>query len=94
MLLRTEPIIFDGVTLKIAEEEALAGSRKPGAPSTGAGGMFMPRKAAAPKPRAGLGSKKAGLRSSGPATSAPAVPDVASGSQRGQDDFRKMLGGK
>lgn len=72
----------------------MTGARKPGAPSAGAGGMFVPRKTAAPRPRAGLGSKKTGLRSAAP-TNTPSEPvPVASGSQRGQDDFRAMLGGR
>jgi len=93
LLLRTNPIVFDGVNLSISQEEAITGSRKPGGSSSNPGGMFVPRKTAVPRPKAGLGSKKAGLRSSG-TVSSTSGQNSTSGSQRGQDDFRKMLGGK
>ncbi|TFK73607.1 hypothetical protein BDN72DRAFT_761449 [Pluteus cervinus] len=92
LLLRTEPLIFNGTTLSLAEEGSTA------APPT-SGGHFVPRGAIS-KPRAGLGSRKqakAGANSANPAK--PFVAAGASSSARanaggkGQDEFRKMLGG-
>jgi hypothetical protein len=83
--------VFNGANLSISEEDDLAGSLKPGRSTTAPGGMFLPRKTAAPRPRAGLGSKKTGLRSSGN-PSKDRAPEPSSSSQRGQEDFRKMLG--
>jgi hypothetical protein len=84
------------VNLKISEEEDITGSRKPGGLQAAASKMFVPRKTVAPRPRprAGLGTKKTGLRSGGGDPSNVGDQDAPSSSQRGQDDFRKMLGGK
>ncbi|KAF9242560.1 hypothetical protein BU15DRAFT_86759 [Melanogaster broomeanus] len=87
LLLRTEPIVFNGVNLLISEETSSGSSRpQPGAPPGGTGGMFIPRTAAS-RPRAGIGAGKP-----------PATNDTKEGSSvmsiegKGQDDFRKMLG--
>ncbi|KAJ6512063.1 hypothetical protein C8R47DRAFT_1033985 [Mycena vitilis] len=86
LLLRTDPVVFNGNTLKLSEESTDVGAMK-------SEGLFVPR---ATKPRAGLGHRKAVPRSS----AVPAAP-IASGSRdapsapakgKGQDDFRKMLG--
>jgi len=90
-LLRSEPIIFNGVELRISQEEAI--KKKPGGvgkPIKGAPNVFVPRTAAS-KPRAGIGSKKTpGPRP--PTTTTPtSAGDEPSSSRKGQDDFRKML---
>jgi len=89
-LLRPEPIVFNGVELSVSQEEAI--KKKPGGagkPTKGAPNVFVPRTAAS-KPRAGIGSKKTpGARP--PTTTSTSVEDGLS-SQKGQDDFRKMLG--
>jgi len=86
LLLRTDPIVFNGNTLKLTEESTDKAALK-------SEGLFVPR---ATKPRAGLGHRRAVPRSS-----ALAAASVASGSRdppsapakgKGQDDFRKMLG--
>lgn len=91
MLLRAEPIVFNGVELRVSEEEAI--KKKPkgmGKPTKGAPDVFVPRTAAS-KPKAGIGSKKApGTRP--PATTTLSSAGDASSSQKKQDDFRKMLG--
>ncbi|KAJ7175442.1 hypothetical protein C8R46DRAFT_64994 [Mycena filopes] len=87
LLLRTEPVVFNGNTLKLSEESTDKVALKKE-------GVFVPRAA---KPRAGLGHRKAVPRSA----AVPATAPVASGSRaapaapaqgKGQDDFRKMLG--
>ena len=91
LLLRSEPIVFNGVELGISQEEAI--KKKPGGvgkPTKGAPDVFVPRTAAS-KPRAGLGAKKtSGTRP--PTTTTFTSAGNASSSQKGQDDFRKMLG--
>ncbi|KAJ7645565.1 hypothetical protein DFH06DRAFT_1333206 [Mycena polygramma] len=86
LLLRTDPVVFNGNTLKLSEESTDVAAMK-------SEGLFVPR---ATKPRAGLGHRKAVPRSS----AVPAAR-AASGSRdapsapakgKGQDDFRKMLG--
>lgn len=94
MLLRSEPIVFSGVELSVSEEEAI--KKKPGGtgkPTKGAPGVFVPRTAAS-KPRAGIGSKKTAGTRPPPTTTFTSAGDASppSSSQRGQDDFRKMLG--
>lgn len=97
MLLRSEPLIFNGKTLRLSEETFNgSGKSRPAAPPPKTGGMFVPR-AAKSRPRAGLGApRKPGLGTqvtplpSASSASAPSVPPQG----RGQDDFRKMLGGK
>ncbi|KAJ7714178.1 hypothetical protein B0H16DRAFT_1808225, partial [Mycena metata] len=86
LLLRPEPVTFNGNTLKLSEESTDKAALK-------SEGLFVPRAA---KPRAGLGHRKAVPRSA----AVPAAAPVASGSRpaappqvgKGQDDFRKMLG--
>lgn len=94
LLLRTEPIVFNGVELSVSEEEAI--KKKPGGtgkPTKGAPDVFVPRTAAS-RPRAGIGSKKApGPRPSTTRTTRlGSAGDASSSSQKAQDDFRKMLG--
>lgn len=72
------------------------------APADQAGGLFIPRSAAS-RPRAGLGSKKmrttitsvsaAGASSGTTASSSSQQGAVPAPKAKGQDDFRKMLGG-
>ncbi|KAF8208710.1 hypothetical protein K438DRAFT_1812755 [Mycena galopus ATCC 62051] len=88
LLLRTEPIIFSGNTLKLSEESTDKAALK-------SEGLFVPRAA---KPRAGLGHRKAVPRSSALPAAAVASgswgppPTFAPAQGKGQDDFRKMLG--
>jgi squamous cell carcinoma antigen recognized by T-cells 3 len=93
-LLRSEPIVFNGVELRISGEEAI--NKKPGGtgkPTKGAPNVFVPRTAAASKPRAGIGSKKTpGTRPPTTTTFTSAGDASSSSSHKGQDDFRKMLG--
>ncbi|CAE6434398.1 unnamed protein product [Rhizoctonia solani] len=85
LLLLTEPVTFNGVTLGLSEESA---SKAPSKPTAG----FVPR-AAASRPRAGLGSKKAGIGAA-PNLNTPTPAPSAGGSGRNQDDFRNMLSKK
>ncbi|KAF8798785.1 hypothetical protein BYT27DRAFT_7202479 [Phlegmacium glaucopus] len=90
LLLRTEPIIFGGSTLRLGED--IPSSRSSQAPNQARGTtLFAPRKLGPSKPRTGLGYKK-------DQPGEPAVPAQGSssaGGGKGQDDFRKMLlGGK
>lgn len=90
LLLLTEPIVFNGVTLKISEENATKAPAKPGANAP-----FVPRTAGS-RPRAGLGSKKAGLGAvaGGSSAAAPVAQGTASSApatRKNQDDFRNML---
>ncbi|KAF9778753.1 hypothetical protein BJ322DRAFT_1114093 [Thelephora terrestris] len=91
LLLRSEPIVFNGVELSVSEEKAI--KKKPGGtgkPTKGAPDVFVPRTTAS-KPRAGIGSKKAaGTRP--PVTTTVTSAGDASSSRKAQDDFRKMLG--
>ncbi|CAK5284383.1 unnamed protein product [Mycena citricolor] len=87
LLLRTEPVVFNGNELKLTEEGSDAAALK-------SEGVFVPRAA---KPRAGLGHRKANPRSSAAvpvaatgASAGPSEPRPTGG--KGQDDFRKMLG--
>jgi hypothetical protein len=95
LLLRTEPITFGGNTLELSEDA-------PSARSTGlsnqsdSASLFKPRRIGGPKPKAGLGFKKAPVvvnRAEG--STAPLVPAPSAtakpGGGKGQDDFRKML---
>ncbi|KAJ7075864.1 hypothetical protein B0H15DRAFT_916497 [Mycena belliarum] len=89
LLLRPEPVVFNGNTLKLSEEGSDAAALK-------SEGLFVPRAA---KPRAGLGHRKAVPRSSAVATTPvtggsrdPAAAPGAPAKGKGQDDFRKMLG--
>jgi squamous cell carcinoma antigen recognized by T-cells 3 len=100
LLLRGEPVRFMGVELK-PEEEGASAKKGPmirkGAPA-GATDMFIPRVAGS-RPRAGLGMKKKPgsiTASSVPSTVSNTVAEgsVGSSATKGQDDFRKLLGGK
>ena len=87
-LLRTESITFNDKVLQISEEAQTSGR------SANKTVPFAPR-AAISRPRAGLGHKRAGAQPGGPSQN---PPDFTSGSStatnKSQDDFRKMLGGK
>ncbi|KAG9104040.1 Splicing factor [Ceratobasidium sp. 370] len=89
LLLLTEPIVFNGAELEIAEEGTT------GPAKSGANAPFVPR-AAGSRPRAGLGSKKAGVGAANPQTtqfvqsSGEAAPTSTAGTKN-QDDFRNML---
>jgi len=90
LLLRSEPIVFNGAELSVSEEEAIRMPGGAGKPTKGAPNVFVPRTAAS-KPRAGIGSKKApGTRPT--TTTLTSAGDASSSSQKGQDDFRKMFG--
>lgn len=94
LLLKPEPIIFGDQELKFIEEDLPASSRE----SVQSSLAFAPR--ASGRPRAGLGSKKKGFDLNNKGTTAVAVKPSASTSsgtgsagEKGQDDFRRMLGG-
>ncbi|KZT09316.1 RNA-binding protein Prp24 [Laetiporus sulphureus 93-53] len=101
LLLRSEPIVYNGNTLELVADTpgATSSSRSAALPPT-AGGMFIPRTAVS-RPRAGLGSKKrvttVGATSSAQngSQSSQHAQSVSAGvqSSKGQDDFRKMLSG-
>ncbi|CAE6419623.1 unnamed protein product [Rhizoctonia solani] len=89
LLLLAEPVTFNGVVLKLTEESASKAPSKPNA-------AFVPRTAGS-RPRAGLGSKKAGIGAVSTSSPIPIpVPasTLAGGSGKNQDDFRNMLLGK
>jgi len=91
LLLRSEPIVFNGAELSVSEEEAI--KKKPGGagkPTKGAPNVFVPRTAAS-KPRAGIGLKKTPAARPPTTTTLTSTGD-ASSSRKGQDDFRNMLG--
>jgi len=95
LLLQTEPIVFNGATLQLLEESQVKAS----ANSPDTSGLFVPRTAAS-RPKAGIGHKRKVVqpihsapsesKSNADASSSSAPP----ASKKGQDDFRKMLGGK
>ncbi|KAK7690329.1 hypothetical protein QCA50_006986 [Cerrena zonata] len=91
LLLHPDPLIFNGSTLQLSEESAPT-------VAPAAAQLFVPR-AAASRPRAGLGSKR-GRGGTAISASAPSFTSTSSSrssgaaaSSKGQDDFRKMLGG-
>ncbi|KAK7056983.1 Splicing factor [Paramarasmius palmivorus] len=94
LLLRTEPFIFNESQLSFSEEGLAGNSSQPSATSS-----FVPRTAA--RPKAGLGHKRKlvapisqdsqATKASGQATE---PKSTAPSGGKGQDDFRKMLGGK
>jgi len=91
LLLRTEPVIFNDTTLRLAEEG------RDGATTRATAGMF-PRKAAS-RPRAGLGHQrqpapKANTTWNRLSSVSSAHPSDSQGLGKGQDDFREMLGGR
>ncbi|KAF9220989.1 hypothetical protein BS17DRAFT_786300 [Gyrodon lividus] len=92
LLLRMEPIVFNGVNLELSEE-TLSGSScpQPAAPPVSAGGMLMPRTARS-RPRAR--ARKVGIGAAKPvaANDTQKGRPAASIGGKGQDDFRKMLG--
>lgn len=95
MLLRTEPITFGGNTLELSEDVPAARSGGVSSQSDSTS-LFKPRRVGGPKPKAGLGFKKAPVvvnRPGGSTTgSAPSSSTTAkSGGSKGQDDFRRML---
>ncbi|KAH8104839.1 RNA-binding protein Prp24 [Cristinia sonorae] len=98
LLLHSDPVVFNGNTLTFSEESLeSAGSSKSSGPPVATGGLFVPRSAAS-RPRAGLGSKKSVAvvnQSGAPASTSGAASssNARSGEKKGQDDFRKMLGG-
>ena len=82
LLLRSEPIIFNDHTLQLSEEGPDLASNRPTAPPPKTGGLFVPR-AAASRPRAGLGNPRKRV-----------VGSTSTGAEsKGQDEFRKMLEG-
>ncbi|KAI0916773.1 hypothetical protein AcW1_007863 [Taiwanofungus camphoratus] len=92
LLLLAQPIVFNGNALELSAED-LGGSsvsRPATVPPATGGGLFVPR-AAASRPRAGLGSKKR-VTAVLPVSSTSQSP-LNSSQGKGQDDFRKMLGG-
>jgi len=95
LLLRTEPIVFEGNTLDVSED--VPSARQSGSShQSESTGLFKPRRLGPSKPKAGLGFKKSSstVRSAeAPIATAP-VASSSSGGGKGQDDFRKMLGKK
>jgi hypothetical protein len=80
LLLRTEPVDFNGVSLRITEE-TFEGTKGKGRvavapPPTTAGGMFIPR-AAGSRPKAGLGHSRKPLAPGATFTATSAPPFVA-----------------
>lgn len=100
LLLRTEPILFHEKPLELSEESQSGQSHtRPAAPPNKTGGLFVPR-AAASRPRAGLGPPRKPGIGAGAKGIASAPPNAGGSTQRsqpqqgrGQDDFRKMLSG-
>ncbi|CCM02468.1 uncharacterized protein FIBRA_04567 [Fibroporia radiculosa] len=92
LLLRSEPIVFNGNILELlAEAPGGSSASRSSATVPAASGLFLPRSALS-RPRAGLGSKKRTTVVA--AGSAPSSSRPQSFSQaKGQDDFRKMLSG-
>ncbi|KAF9257513.1 hypothetical protein L218DRAFT_910382 [Marasmius fiardii PR-910] len=91
LLLRTEPVVFNGNTLKLSEEANISEQ----APSTS---TFIPRTAAS-RPKAGLGFKRRAPVAISRETVSQAQPTYSNqtsggGTGKGQDDFRKILEGK
>ncbi|KAF8073869.1 hypothetical protein FPV67DRAFT_1479613 [Lyophyllum atratum] len=97
LLLRSEPVTFNGNILEFSEEGRTGGPIRRAAPPPKTGGLFVPR-AAVSRPRAGLGhARKPAVQKAASSSSAPSTqPATASQSEgkKGQDDFRKMLGGQ
>lgn len=90
LLLRTDPIIFEGNVLHFSEEQSGPSRGQPAAPPPATGGMFVPRTAKS-RPKAGLGrARKPALGTTEATSSSNAQASEQKG--KGQDDFRKMLG--
>ncbi|KAL0576045.1 Splicing factor [Marasmius crinis-equi] len=90
LLLRTEPLIFNGNTLSLSEETSPSSTSN----------AFIPRTAAS-RPKAGLGHKRKlvapisqDTQPKAQSSAAQPARTSAGGAGKGQDDFRKMLGGK
>lgn len=95
LLLRTEAVVFDGHTLELTEEGRDGSSTRASVPPPKAGGLFVPRRAAVSRPRAGLGHARAAVASKSTTQDRGAASQASSSkaaSGKGQDDFRKMLG--
>ncbi|PCH39752.1 hypothetical protein WOLCODRAFT_136486 [Wolfiporia cocos MD-104 SS10] len=101
LLLRSEPITFNGSSLELIAltpggSSTLRTAALP--PATSGSNYFVPRTAAS-RPRAGLGSKKrvpppVSGNTASTSTQAVAVTNLTTTAQaKSQDDFRKMLGG-
>ncbi|KAF5382630.1 hypothetical protein D9615_003010 [Tricholomella constricta] len=95
LLLRPEPIVFNGNNLQLSEEGRDGVLTRSAAPPPKTGGLFVPR-AAVSRPRAGLGHAR---KHAAPKAASSTVPSFQSTSSsqsqgKGQDDFRKMLGGQ
>ncbi|KAF5369542.1 hypothetical protein D9758_002590 [Tetrapyrgos nigripes] len=99
LLLRAEPVVFNGATLQLSEESQ---AKPSGGPESS--GLFVPRTTAG-RPKAGIGHKRkvvqpihngpSGSKAAESLTSGSgASPSGTTSSGKGQDDFRKMLGGK
>jgi hypothetical protein len=91
LLLRSEPIVFNGHTLHLSEEKSWESS----VPASKAGGMFVPRKAGSQrKPGLGFtGNPMKAKKGNGASTSGSGSGSLRE-TRKGQDDFRKMLTGK
>lgn len=95
LLLRVEPLVFNGNTLQISEEGRDDAPARTAAPIPKAGGLFVPRRAAASRPRAGLGHTRAAAVMGPPTSSASSSGTKETSTKatsKGQDDFRKLLG--
>ena len=91
-----EPVILNGSILQLEEEGRDGAPARAGAPPPQAGGMFIPRKAVS-RPRAGLGHERKPKTNAGGSQPPSALSAQRPGSQslgKGQDEFRKMLGGQ
>ena len=95
LLLRTEPIVFQGNTLELIEDVPLPKATGT-APKGDGKALFTPRMLGPSKPKAGLGFRKSApaprkdTQASQETSAASSKPSTG----KGQDDFRKMLGGK
>ncbi|KAJ3565020.1 hypothetical protein NP233_g7910 [Leucocoprinus birnbaumii] len=86
LLLRTEPLVFNDHTLQLSEE----GGQVKSAPPPKAGGMFVPRKAGASRPKAGLGFTRA--KGKNESSAGAAGVSGSAGGAKGQNDFRTCFG--
>lgn len=88
-------MVFNGHTLELTEEGRDGSSTRASAPPPKARGLFVPRRAAVSRPRAGLGHARAAVTSISTTQDRGAASQASSSkasSGKGQDDFRKMLG--
>ncbi|KAF8908958.1 hypothetical protein CPB84DRAFT_1766490 [Gymnopilus junonius] len=96
LLLRTDPIVFEGNALELIED--VPQPKSSGISQKGEGNtLFKPRRLGPSKPKAGLGFKKEkaapNTRPDDQPSQATLAPSSSSGG-KGQDDFRKMLAKK